>query len=219
MPGTGIGRLTSDTWVPDFGTDGGNGSHGEGGGGGGGGGATTLLFFTPSAAGGGGGGGGGGGCAGAGAAGGGGGGASIAVLLLQSQVELESCVLETAGGGQGGAGGKGGDGSLGGQGGRGGLGRPVQVSETTISGTFTYNLRGGDGGNGGNGGRGGNGGHGGNGGGGPSVGVWCDAPLSSSVSALNTVFNLGSGGQPGSGFNTTGRAGLQSPSHQCTPAP
>jgi hypothetical protein len=134
------------------------------------------------------------------------------VLLIQSQVELESCTLETAGGGQGGAGGKGGNGSLGGQGGPGG--KAPQRSKVASDGN-THIIEGGSGGRGGNGGAGGNGGHGGNGAGGPSVGVWCGP--SSSVSAQRTTFNLGNAGPPGSGFNPVSEPGLQSNSQDCTP--
>jgi len=207
-PGNGIGRITSDTWVPEFGSDGGLGSAGGGGGGGGGGG--SILASSQISPGGGGGGGGAGGCAGTGATGGGGGGASIAVLLIQSQIDLESCTLETAGGGQGGTGGKGGEGSAGGQGAPGGVG--PRRSFTT---TATYNLYGGRGGKGGNGGAGGPGGNGGNGGGGPSVGVWCGP--ASSVSAQRTGFNLGDAGVPGGSPLAEGEAGLQTHSRDCMP--
>ncbi len=210
-PGKSTGQLLNDTWVPEFGSDGGIGSPGGGGGGGGGGGSFRLLVANFDSPGGGGGGGGGGGCPGTGASGGGGGGASIAVLLIQSQVELESCTLETTGGGQGGAGGKGGDGGDGGQGGPGGKGLQ---GETTSGGT-RYVIEGGTGGRGGNGGAGGRGGHGGNGSGGPSVGVWCGP--SSSVSAPGTVFNLGNAGQSGSGDNPVGEPGFQTNFHECMP--
>jgi hypothetical protein len=212
-PGDGTGQLTSDTWVPTFGTDGGVGSPGAGGAGGGGGGAFNLLGETFETSGGGGGGGGGGGCPGTGASGGGGGGASIAVLLIQSQVELESCTLETTEGGKGGAGGTGGNGSFGGQGGAGGRGH----ERTRDINSRRHIIRGGEGGKGGNGGAGGRGGHGGNGGGGPSVGVWCGP--SSSVSERGTVINLGNAGKAGSGANLVGEAGLQAPDHGCKSAP
>ena len=213
LAGSGIGSLTSDTWVAAFGSDGGVGAPGGGGGGGGGGGSgyisVGLSFATAPGAGGGGGG--GGGCPGTGATGGGGGGASISVLLIQSQVEMESCTLETTGGGQGGAGGTGGNGSAGGQGGPGGNGpkRPLP------SGGKTYNIHGGPGGKGGNGGAGGRGGHGGNGGGGPSVGVWCGP--ASSVSAQRTGFNLGDAGVPGGGPAVEGETGLRANSQACMP--
>jgi hypothetical protein len=208
LPGNGVGSLTSDTWVPEFGSDGGTGAPGGGGGGGGGGGAFTA--FGQSSEGGGGGGGGGGGCPGAGASGGGGGGASIAVLLIQSQLEMESCTLTTVGGGQGGPGGTGAEGSSGGQGGPGGT-----APSRTIT-TGGHSLKGGNGGNGGNGGAGGAGGHGGNGGGGPSVGVWCGP--ASSVSAQRTGFNLGDAGLRGSGPLAEGDAGIRTHSQDC-PSP
>jgi hypothetical protein len=62
LPGSRTGQLVNDTWVPDFGTDGGTGFPGGGGGGGGGGGSITLLGETLDSPGAGGGGGGGGGC-------------------------------------------------------------------------------------------------------------------------------------------------------------
>ncbi|WP_146209814.1 DUF1565 domain-containing protein, partial [Vitiosangium sp. GDMCC 1.1324] len=103
----GIGTLLVDagTWVAKSGADGRRGSPG-GGGGGGGGGGYGRANFSAGAEGGGGGGGGAGGCPGEGAGGGKGGGASIAVLLLNSGVEMDSCTLRTTNGGNGGAGGR-----------------------------------------------------------------------------------------------------------------
>ncbi|WP_146210357.1 DUF1565 domain-containing protein, partial [Vitiosangium sp. GDMCC 1.1324] len=103
----GIGTLLVDagTWVAKSGADGRKGSPG-GGGGGGGGGGYGRANFSAGAEGGGGGGGGAGGCPGEGAGGGKGGGASIAVLLLNSGVEMDSCTLRTTNGGNGGAGGR-----------------------------------------------------------------------------------------------------------------
>ncbi len=206
-PGNAVGHLSSDGWVPESGSDGGSGTPGGGGGGGGGGG--HIVAGGAASEGGGGGGGGGGGCPGTGATGGGGGGASIALLLIQGQVELEFSLLRTADGGQGGAGGKGGDGSAGGVGGPGGKGPTRTVAPNTVTG--------GQGGQGGNGGAGGRGGHGGNGGGGPSVGIWCGS--SSSVSQTNTVFTLGSPGQPGTGPGLRDTTVLRAETYQCPAAP
>ncbi|HEX8441824.1 PE-PGRS family protein [Archangium sp.] len=202
-PGNPTGKLSSDSWVPEFGLEGGAGAPGGGGAGGGGGG--HIVGGSANSEGGGGGGGGSGGCPGIGAAGGGGGGASIALLLIQGQVELEFSLLRTADGGQGGAGGQGGNGSSGGVGGPGGKGPSRSDAFNTVSG--------GQGGNGGTGGTGGRGGHGGNGGGGPSVGIWCGP--SSSFAQANTVFTLGNPGQPGTGLGRKDTTGLKAEQHQC----
>ena len=134
------------------------------------------------------------------------------MLIIQSQVELESCTLETAGGGQGGTGGKGGEGSSGGQGAPGGIGPKRAYPNATNP---THNFYGGRGGRGGNGGAGGTGGNGGNGGGGPSVGVWCSG-ISSSVSAQRTGFNLGDAGVQGGGPAAEGEPGIRTNSQACT---
>ncbi len=90
------GSLTSSGWTPSAGTPGAAGGPGQGGGGG----ASSVT--------GGGGGGGCGGCGGAGGSGGGGGGASIALLVLDSTVNVgagsELVTLDAGGGGKGVAG-------------------------------------------------------------------------------------------------------------------
>lgn len=210
VPGDGTGVLEGSTWVAKSGTDGEDGTIGGGGGGGGGGGYCEAPAGV-RAQGGGGGGGGAGGCPGLGAQGGQSGGASIAMLLIRGHVELEACTLKTGGGGKGGAGGAGGPGSAGGQGGPGGKGQ-----DSTDHG---YRSLGGDGGKGGKGGNGGPGGHGGNGGGGPSVGVWCDGPASSSVTQKGTTFGLEDPGDPGAGPGPAAERGLLTTHHQCTGFP
>ncbi|AKJ00063.1 uncharacterized protein DUF1565 [Archangium gephyra] len=212
--GDGTGVLEGSTWVAKSGTDGEAGTVGKGGGGGGGGGFCEAPGSTQSK-GGGGGGGGAGGCPGAGAKGGQSGGASIALLLLRAHVEMESCTLKTGGGGKGGAGGTGGAGGPGGQGGAGGKGILVE----TMSGPDTYRATGGMGGKGGKGGDGGQGGHGGNGAGGPSVGVWCDSPESSSVTPQGMTFGLKDPGAPGAGPGAKGNPGLLTNYHQCSGSP
>ncbi|HYO72230.1 MAG TPA: PE-PGRS family protein [Archangium sp.] len=212
-PGDGTGVLEGNTWVAKSGTDGETGTVGKGGGGGGGGGYCEAP--TVQCRGGGGGGGGAGGCPGLGAKGGQGGGASIAMLLIRGHVEMQSCTLKTGGGGKGGAGGTGGAGSVGGPGGTGGKGDSKQYT----SGTDTYRAISGAGGKGGKGGDGGPGGHGGNGGGGPSVGVWCDSPESSSVTPKGTTFGLKDAGAPGAGPGARGNTGLLTNYHQCPGSP
>jgi hypothetical protein len=219
LPGDGTGALEGGTWVAKSGTNGEAGAFGKGGGGGGGGGYCQAPPLSTSK-GGGGGGGGAGGCPGTGAQGGQGGGASIAMLLIRGHVELESCTLKTGGGGQGGAGGRGGDGGPGGPGGDGGEGILEHKTGMDTSGrTLTYRATGGKGGKGGKGGDGGPGGHGGNGGGGPSVGVWCDGPETSSVTQTGTTFGLKDPGARGPGPLPEGNRGLLTNYHGCPGSP
>lgn len=205
-PGDNLGLLVPDagTWVAKSATDGKAGTLGGGGGGGGGGGhcqtqATgnaSLGYATSEGSGGGGGG--AGGCPGQGGVGGKGGGASIAMVLVNSHVELESCALQTTGGGAGGAGGSGGNGGNGGQGGLGGTSFTSALTVYPTSSPVSLKATGGKGGKGGNGGNGGNGGHGGNGSGGPSVGIWC-GPGSSVNKTGTTTIVPGPAGLPGAG--------------------
>lgn len=214
-PGGGTGLLEGSTWVARSGTDGDTGTVGKGGSGGGGGGYCEAPAGV-RAQGGGGGGGGAGGCPGVGAKGGQGGGASIAVLLMRGHVDMKSCTLKTGGGGKGGAGGTGGAGSTGGPGGAGGRGQFNQL----ISGPNEYRATGGTGGKGGKGGDGGPGGHGGNGAGGPSVGIWCDALETSSVTLTSTpLFEVKDPGAPGAGPGPAAEKGLQTNHYQCTGFP
>jgi len=90
---TTLGTLSSDGWQPASGKDGVTGAPGQGGGGG----ASRNSLAH-------GGGGGCGGCGGNGGSSGKGGGGSIALLLVDSQVALNSCSLKTTSAGDGGAG-------------------------------------------------------------------------------------------------------------------
>jgi hypothetical protein len=203
--GTLQGELRDNTWIATRAERGQPGTSGGGGGGGGGGGRSNL-YQTTYAYGGGGGGGGAGGCGGQPGTGGQGGGASIALLLINSRVELSACTLLTESGGRGGAGGTGGTGGLGGTGGA--AGRAVD----------NYNAKdfaraiSGAGGAGGNGGPGGSGGHGGNGAGGPSVGIWC---RNSAVSESGTNWGLGAPGEPGKGPAAAPPPGIGGPKYDC----
>jgi hypothetical protein len=210
--GNGIGALSGDTWVAHSGGVGGPGLSGNGGGGGGGGARciNTTTVPTTSASGGGGGGGGAAGTGGTGGAGGRGGEASIGLLLVRGQVRLEG---GTVSGGQGGNGGLGGDGGAGGSGGGGGNGGNGQEVSNLMG---TVVARGGKGGNGGRGGDGGQGGAGGGGGGGPSIGIWCDSPTTSSFINVGTNISAQSGGAGGSGGNS-GSPGEAKPTHNCPP--
>lgn len=199
--GSGLGSFSfvdGGVYLPQVAGAGGRGGTGGGGGGGGGGASgfvtvagTCALGVTPT--GGGGGGGGAGGCGGAGGAGGVGGGPSIALIVLQSRVNLEGSVLRTAGGGNGGEGGRGGAGGPGGEGGPGG---PGGVSNgTTIAGS---------GGNGGRGGEGGRGGAGGGGVGGYSLGVYCEG---AQVELADAGTALGPAGRGGVSTGLSGNPG------------
>ena len=206
--GSNTGTLSDNTWVAVFGVSGRPSTSGTAGGGGGAGGSADLWRRT-RAMGGGGGGGGAAGCGGQPGTGGQGGGASIALLLVNSRVELDTCRLLTEKGGAGGAGGTGGQGGPGGAGGAGGLsftnvnaGEPLDVDTAN----------GGRGGNGGHGGPGGSGGHGGNGAGGPSVGIWCQG---STVTETGTTWRLGSPGAPGSGPAPAPAAGIGGNTYGC----
>lgn len=161
------GAIDLSGWLAAAGEDGQNGAPGQGGGGGGGG---------KTSGDGGGGGGACGGCGGKGGPGGTGGGASIAVLVLASQVRLDSCILQTGTAGNGGAG-------IGGQAGQDGGAHGNG-----------FNM----GCSGGNGGRGGDGGAGGGGAGGISVGI-----VSAMMSTINfdetTTYLPGTAGVGGRG--------------------
>lgn len=157
LPGIGgfsFGAFHLSTGYSAAGGDSGeDGLDGSGGGGGGGGGGNPVLFTC----GGGGGGGGQGGRGGAGGGGGSGGRASIGIVVGgTSQLQLDSSVVVTVGGGDGGIGGIGAVGGQGGAGGAGGAGASNGAAA---------------GGQGGDGAEGGLGGQGGGGGGGPSIGV------------------------------------------------
>lgn len=193
--GSGTGTLDNSMWVANqLGQAGTRGGPGAGGGGGGSGGGCPVYRTARGAAGGGSGGGGSGGCGGEGGKGGGGGGASIALLLIDSNVQLKDVQFQTLGGGTGGRGGAGGTGGTGGVGGTGGQGG---FTSNATNNARIYSPVGGNGGNGGNGGQGGNGGPGGGGGGGPSVGIWCGPNAHFVPVTPLTEDGLGSGGNGG----------------------
>lgn len=199
-----LGAFGSSGFAPVVAGNGTAGQHGVGGGGGGGGGGGDNACDSY---GGGGAGGGAGGCGGAAATGGQGGGASIAVYLWNSPISLESCTLETAGGGNGGQGGTGQPGGNGGAGGRvAGTNKGNEYGGSGEQDDGSNGARGGDGGNGGR------GGHGGGGRGGPSIGVAYNssggAPTITSV--VDAVGVAGTGG-PSSGDG--GGMGLRSIIH------
>ena len=168
--------FTAAGWTPAVGQAGASGSAAQGGGGGG----TIAAGVTV----GGGGGGGAGGCGGAGGPAGTGGGSSMAVLLFDSTVTLDTCVVSSAGAGRGGNGAAGQVGQLGGGGGAGGTAACA----------------------GGHGGQGGQGGPGGGGAGGLSAGVvWLGTPPTITAGS-QTPGALGAAGQNGDG-TVTARAG------------
>ncbi len=179
------GTLVDYTWSPGQATSGAVGAIGAGGGGGGSGGTdvdpAACVLSTGTCLGAGGGGGGSGGCAGTEGNSGTGGGASVAILLIQSAIQISDSFIQLGVGGDGGNGGKGGSGGKGGGGG--GPGSP-SCSE------------GGAGGNGGSGGDGGGGGGGGGGCGGPAIGIGYKGtgPTMSGV-----TYAGGSGGDGGDG--------------------
>jgi hypothetical protein len=170
------GMLEGRVWISNAGDVGGVGNPGGGGG----------SSFCDSW-GGAGGGGGSGGCGGAGGVGGAGGAASIALLLIESDVQVLNSRIVIGAGGQGGQGGEGGDGGAGGPGGGGG-------SKEDDSGA---------GGKGGQGGKGGRGGQGGGGAGGSAYGIYSDAALS--VMPVMVEYVPGQGGQGGAGAGADGR--------------
>jgi hypothetical protein len=220
--GSGMGEVRGGTWVSTPQGLGGAGTPGEAGAGGGGGGSGGGCpegdlpgpVTNESAGGGGSGAGGAGGCGGHEGLGGGPGGASIALLLIDSSVQLGSVTLSTQGGGAGGAGGNGGNGGRGGEGGPGGDGGAILAGASWQS--KNYQSFGGKGGAGGQGGAGGNGGPGGGGAGGPSVGVWCsDGGVSAMDSAITqTLRDAGTGG---ASSGNRGADGQMIPYHMCNP--
>jgi hypothetical protein len=144
---TGKGSLDATGYHGSAGQSGKPGSIGQGGGGGGG--AQDASVCDGYGHGSSGGSGGSGGCGGAGGPGGGGGGSSIALLSVDSTVNLSGCTLQAS---SGGIGGKGATGQTGGAGGKPGAGGKFEAGKNG-----TDACAGGDGGNGGNGGAGGGG--------------------------------------------------------------
>ncbi len=220
--GSGIGEVRGGTWVSTaqgLGSAGTPGTAGAGGGGGGSGGG--CLEGDPgnsqSAAGGGSGAGGGGGCGGQEGQGGGPGGASIALLLIDSSVQLGQVTLSTLGGGAGGPGGAGGTGGRGGAGGPGGDGGVIESGARWQ--TKPYLSFGGKGGAGGPGGPGGNGGPGGGGAGGPSVGVWCSDGGVHAMETSAITWTLRDGGKGGTSSGQPGSDGQVMQYHTCSPTP
>lgn len=163
-----VGSLTPSGWTPQKGEAGKDGHLGQGGGGGG---ANQS----------GGGGGGAGGCGGSGGGGGTGGGASIALVVLQSTLALDTCVLVS---GRAGNGGSGAAGQLGQEGGLGGDGG----TSANYSG-----CHGGIGGTGGNGGA----GAGGAGGVAPAIlRMGANVELAGTTTTPGTFGQGGTGGKP-----------------------
>ncbi len=179
------GTFIESGFVPTHGSAGTEGHPGQGGGGGGAGGSKDFADFVAAS----GGAGGMGGCGGKGGKGGDGGGASVALVVWNSPITLDHCVLRSAGGGHGGDGGDGGQGGLGRPGGTGG--------EDTL-----WNSPGADGGHGGDGGP---GGAGSGGTGGPSYGIAYKGAEPTRVNG--TALYPGFGGDPGFGGVTTGISG------------
>lgn len=135
---------TVGAWTTRRATSGFPGGDGIGGGGGGAGGAALAQ------SGGAGGGGGGGGCGGLGGDGGMNGGDSIAVLLINSTVDMDGIDIQLGTGGDGGDGGDGGCGGAGGDGGPGGgRGSVAQAGGAGADGTNGVSGAGGAGGHGG----------------------------------------------------------------------
>lgn len=202
-PGNDIGTFDASGYLIADGGGGDAGDPGGGAGGGGGGGGTGCGWGECDTFGGAGGGAGGGACGGEGALGGVGGGSSVAILLVNSTINIQTGTLTTGNGGDGGDGGNGGAGGAGGDGGTGG---------SDATGILQGNS--GSGGYGGDGGDGGAGGDGGGGGGGPSVGVVC---RDNSVLNLDpaTVFTIGNGGTGGSSSSAPGSDGLTGQTDGC----
>jgi len=193
--GGAVGVFGAFGYQPANGSAGTSGSHGSGGGGGGGGGGGDSFCDSWGGAGGGGG---GAGCGGVSGTGGTGAGASAAIVLVDSAMTLEWCVVATGNAGDGGNGGTGGDGGAGGNAGDGGDGEDDS----------------GRGGSGSTGGAGGDGGHGGGGGGGPVVGIVCESG-STVVLDTTTVFDLGAAGAGGSSAGKDGVDGLETDTSGC----
>lgn len=185
--GTSAGMFVDGAWVGEAGTPGQVGTAGGGGAGGGGGGGGEGGTLACSSWGGAGGGGGSGGCGGGGGGGGQAGGASVAIMLLESDVEIVGCTIIGGLGGRGGDGGEGADGGMGGPGGAGG-----DLEENS-----------GRGGKGGSGGRGGRGGQGGGGAGGASIALYSDTSLSRVP--VDTMITQGEGGLGGAAGGAAGR--------------
>jgi hypothetical protein len=223
--GSGLGEVRGGMWVSTSqgqGSAGTPGTAGAGGGGGGSGGGCPEgdlpgPVTNESAGGGGSGAGGGGGCGGQEGQGGGPGGASIALLLIDSSVQLGQVTLSTRGGGAGGPGGEGGTGGRGGTGGPGGDGGAIESGARWQG--KNYQSFGGAGGAGGQGGPGGNGGPGGGGAGGPSVGVWCSDGGVHPMGPPAITWMLRDGGMGGTSSGQQGSDGQVMQYHTCSPTP
>ncbi len=191
-PGSNLGMIVGNEWVPITSTSGIIGNPGRGGGGGGGGGGQGGVFVDDGG-GNGGGGGGGGGQGGGGGGGGGGGRASFCVMLVNSSPQFDQCTFNRALGGNGGSGGSG---AFGGSGGAGAPGAAACAAEIGV------------GGGGGSGGFGGTGGGGAGGPGGPSYGIY-KVGTSAPTLSMNTYIGGGPGaGGPGGGGAPSGPSGL-----------
>lgn len=148
MTGLGAVGIGSISALGFQGAPGDDGADGQPGGGGGGGGARSNLTVTQCqfyANGPPGGGGGSGGCGGLGGGGGRAAGSSVAIVSIESSLELDDVVLRT---GTGGDGGDGGLGQTGGMGGLGGLGGVLFAAPSCGGGAGGPGGRGGDGGGG-----------------------------------------------------------------------
>ncbi|GEM_PF-6056583 len=180
-----FGTLSGLVWSPGLAPAGTSGALGGGGGGGGGGGTDvdplSCVIGAGICIGAGGGGGGGGGCGGTAGSPGLSGGASVAILLVNSPIQIKDSLVLLGKGGDGGNGGKGGSGGAGGQGGN--PGKPTCDE-------------GGPGGTGGKGGNGGAAGGSGGGCGGPAVGV---GYLGAAPNIKNVTYQGGAGGEGGAG--------------------
>lgn len=183
MPAAGaatLGSLTATGWVPTSGANGPPGSPGQGGGGG------ASLNGSGH-----GGGGGCGGCGGNGATAGKGGGGSIALLLLDSPVQIHASTLMTSDAGDGG---------------NGSAGQPGQ-SDIGAGGGVVSSINSCPGGNGG---KGANGGASGGGGGGISVGiVWKGANAPTVTGTTTTTGKPGAAGIGGVPGTNDGIAGVK----------
>jgi hypothetical protein len=176
---TAYGNVMNGTWNSVPGSAGMSGGTAQGGGGGGG------AYSPGSTFGYGGGGGACGGCGGTGGAGGSGGGSSIAVLAIQSHVDLQSCALTTATGGAGGSG---------------------KAGQVGGPGAFHGNSPAGC--PGGNGGVGGNGGTGAGGAGGVSVGIVYQGASPTVDAATQVAITIGAAGAKGTGGSSPSNDGI-----------
>jgi hypothetical protein len=187
-PGGAFGSIVNGLYsASNAGTDGQPGTQGEAGGGGSGGFSDADPYnnavLTEYSLGSGGGQGGYPGCGGEAGKGGGGGGASIALLVIDSSVDLAWSSVRTSSGGAGGQPGAGATGQPGGAPGNGGT---------------NSQMTGGKGKPGGGGGNGGAGGPGGAGGGGPSIGILV---VGNEPTTEATSFDIGAPGAGASGMN------------------